>query len=68
MRGRRCRVFPTRANGQPAFGVYVRDPHAPVLHANGLIVLTLAGDQVSTITRFDASVLPRFGMPRSLPA
>ncbi len=67
-RGRRYRLFPTRANGQPAFGVYVRDPHAAVLHANGLIVLTLAGDQVSTITRFDASVLPRFGLPRSLPA
>jgi len=30
-------------------------------------VLTLAGDQVSTIARFDASVLPRFGLPRSLP-
>ena len=43
------------------------DRHAPVLHANGLIVLTLAGDQISTITRFDASVLLRFGLPRSLP-
>ena len=38
-----------------------------MLHANGLIVLTLAGDRVSTITRFDTSVLPRFGLPRSLP-
>jgi RNA polymerase sigma-70 factor (TIGR02960 family) len=65
--GRRYRLVPTRANGQPAFGLYVYDRHAPVLHANGLIVLTLAGDQISTITRFDASVLPRFGLPRSLP-
>ena len=64
---RRFRLVPTRANGQPAFGTYVYDRHAPVLHANGLIVLTLAGDQISTITRFDASVLPRFGLPRSLP-
>jgi RNA polymerase sigma-70 factor (ECF subfamily) len=64
---RRYRLVATRANGQPAFGAYVYDRHAPVLHANGLIVLTLAGDQVSTITRFDASVLPRFGLPRSLP-
>ena len=63
-----ARLIPTRANGQPAFGVYVRDPHAPVLHANGLLVLTLAGDQISAITRFDTSVLPRFGLPRSLPA
>jgi RNA polymerase sigma-70 factor (TIGR02960 family) len=66
-RARQIRLVATRANGQPAFGVYVGDRHAPVLHANGLIVLTLAGDQISTITRFDASVLPRFGLPRSLP-
>ena len=64
---RRYRLVATRANGQPAFGVYVYDRHAPVLHANGLIVLTLAGDQISTITRFEASVLSRFGLPRSLP-
>jgi RNA polymerase sigma-70 factor (TIGR02960 family) len=65
--GRRYRLVATRANGQPAFGVYVRDRHAPVLHASGLIVLTLAGDRVSMITRFDTSVMPRFGLPRSLP-
>jgi RNA polymerase sigma-70 factor (TIGR02960 family) len=65
--GRKYRLIATRANGQPAFGVYVSDPHAPVLHANGLIVLTLAGDQISMITRFDTSVLPRFGLPRILP-
>jgi RNA polymerase sigma-70 factor (TIGR02960 family) len=65
--GRRYRLVATRANGQPAFGIYVRDPHAPVLHANGLLVLTLAGDRISMITRFDTSVLPRFGLPRLLP-
>ena len=64
--GRRYRLIATRANGQPAFGVYVRDPHAAVLHASGLLVFTLAGDRVSMITRFDNSVLPRFGLPRSL--
>ena len=42
-RGRRHRLVATRANGQPAFGLYVRDPHTPVLHANGLLVLTLTG-------------------------
>jgi RNA polymerase sigma-70 factor (TIGR02960 family) len=66
--GRRYRLVATRANGQPAFGVYISDPHAPVLHANGLIVLTLAGDRISMITRFETSVLPRFGLPRYLPA
>jgi len=66
-RRRRYRLVATRANGQPAFGLYLGDPHAPVLHANGLLVLTLAGERISMITRFDPSVLPRFGLPRSLP-
>ncbi len=66
-RRHRYRLVATRANGQPAFGLYIGDPHAPVLHANGLLVLTLAGDRISMITRFDPSVLPRFGLPRSLP-
>jgi RNA polymerase sigma-70 factor, ECF subfamily len=65
--GRRYRLVATRANGQPAFGVYVGDPHTAVLHAGGLIVLTLAGGRISMITRFDNSVIPRFGLPRSLP-
>jgi RNA polymerase sigma-70 factor (ECF subfamily) len=66
-RGRTYRCIPTRANGQPAFGLYVEDPHARVLHANGLMVLTLAGDKICNITRFDNSVLPLFGLPRTLP-
>lgn len=66
--GRRYRLVPTRANGQPAFGVYVHDPHADVVHANGLLVLTLTGTQISGMTRFDNSVLPAFGLPRMLPS
>ena len=66
--GRTYRLIPTRANGQPAFGLYTKDPHALVLHANGLIVLTLAGDHISALTRFDNSVLPSFGLPRTLPS
>jgi RNA polymerase sigma-70 factor (TIGR02960 family) len=65
---RRCRLVPTRANGQPAFGLYVGDPHAPVARAHGMIVLTLAGDRISAMTGFIGnSVLPRFGLPRTLP-
>jgi RNA polymerase sigma-70 factor, ECF subfamily len=65
---RRFRLVPTRANTQPAFGVYLRDEHAPVAHATGLLVLTLHGDQIAAITRFlDTNVLPRFGLPRTLP-
>ena len=65
--GRRYRMIATRANGQPAFAVYLRDPETGVAHANGLLVFTLAGRRVSAITRFDNSALPSFGMPRVLP-
>lgn len=63
--GRQLR--PTRANGQPAFVLYLPDPHASSLHAMGLLVLTLAGARISGITRFETSVLPYFGLPRTLP-
>lgn len=64
--GRTYRLIPTRANGQPAFGVYTTGPHAPLLHANGLMVLTLSGERISVMTRFDNSMLSRFGLPRTL--
>jgi hypothetical protein len=38
-----------------------------MLHAMELLVLTLAGDRVCAITRFDNSVLPHFGLRRRLP-
>ena len=63
---RRFDLVPTRANGQPAFGTYLRDS-AGVRHGTGLLVLTLAGDRIRAYTRFDNSVLPAFGLPRSLP-
>src|SRR6478609_9324178 len=65
--GRMFDLVPTRANGQPAFGAYLRVP-AGIRHATGFYVLTLAGDQICGMTRFEASVLPWFGLPRSLPA
>jgi RNA polymerase sigma-70 factor (ECF subfamily) len=65
--GRRFDLVPTRANGQPAFGAYLR-PAAGIRHGTGLYVLTLAGDQICAMTRFENSVLPSFGLPRSLPS
>ena len=65
--GRRFDLVPARANGQPAFGAYLRGP-AGIRHAAGFYVLTLAGEQIRGITRFEASVLPWFGLPRSLPS
>ena len=64
--GRRFDLVPTRANGQPAFGAYLRSAGG-VRHGTGLIVLTLAGGRISAMSRFDNSVLPWFGLPRSLP-
>jgi RNA polymerase sigma-70 factor, ECF subfamily len=62
------RLVPTRANGQPAFGHYIRDAHAPVARAVGVLVLTLEGDRISHITRFGGSaLLAPFGLPRTLP-
>jgi RNA polymerase sigma-70 factor (TIGR02960 family) len=65
--GRRYDLVPTRANGQPAFGAYLHGP-AGIRHATGFYVLTLAGDRICGMTRFEASVLPWFGLPRSLPS
>jgi RNA polymerase sigma-70 factor (ECF subfamily) len=59
--GRTYRLVPTRANGQLAFGAYLRDPGSP--QANSLLVLTLSGDRIQAMTRFTSSVLPRFGLP-----
>ena len=67
-RGSPLRLVPTRANGQPAFGCYVPDAHASFARAYGLMVLTLDGDSVSAITWFsERSLMPRFGLPRTLP-
>jgi RNA polymerase sigma-70 factor (TIGR02960 family) len=65
--GRRHDLVPTRANGQPAFGAYLRTPTG-IRHGVGLYVLTLAGDRICAMTRFENSVLPWFGLPRSLPS
>ena len=67
-RGAPLRLVPTHANGQPAFGCYLRVSETEVARAYALFVLTLEGDQISAITWFaDSSVLPRLGLPRMLP-
>ena len=63
--GRVYRTVPTRANGQPAFGLYARAADG-VFHGTGFMVLTLAGEQIAALTRFETTVLPWFGLPRSL--
>ncbi|MGH2887799.1 MAG: nuclear transport factor 2 family protein, partial [Solirubrobacteraceae bacterium] len=65
----RHRLVPTRANGQPAFGHYIPDPQAGIVRGVGVLVLTLAGEQIAQVTRFGgAALLSHFGLPRTLPA
>lgn len=64
--GRRFDLVPTRANGQLAFGTYLRTATG-VHHGTGLFVVTLSGGRVSAMTRFESGVLPWFDLPRSLP-
>jgi RNA polymerase sigma-70 factor (ECF subfamily) len=58
----------TTANGQPAFGLYMRQPagHFEPFH---LQVLDLDGDRVRHVGAFfGAELFERFGLPASLPA
>ena len=58
VRGVPIEVRATRANGQPAFGCYLRS------QPWGMIVLTLSGTKVDEITFFANPALPgRFGLP-----
>jgi RNA polymerase sigma-70 factor (ECF subfamily) len=67
LKGRTYDLVPTRANGQLAFGAYLRPPAGGIRHGTGLLVLSLTGDRICAVTRFDNSVLAWFGLPRSLP-
>ena len=63
--GRTFDLVPTRANGQPAFGLYLQraDGDRPGV---GLLVLTLADGRIRALDRFDGSVLRSFGLPGSI--
>jgi RNA polymerase sigma-70 factor (ECF subfamily) len=61
VRGAPLQVRPTRANGQPAFGYYLRS------QPQGMMVLTLSGSKVNEITFFADPALPgRFGLPEHI--
>jgi RNA polymerase sigma-70 factor (TIGR02960 family) len=66
-RRRDARLVPLRANRQPAFAHYLRDPGEPFGRLSGLFVLSLEGERISTLTRFDLSNLPpQFDLPETL--
>jgi RNA polymerase sigma-70 factor (ECF subfamily) len=56
----------TRANTQPAWADYRADPVTGLLHLTGIEVLDVSAGLVTEITRFEATVAPWFGLPRTL--
>ena len=66
--GRSARCILTRANGQPTVATYVLDTASGTWRNVGVIVLTLTGDRVRELTRFEPAILPAFGLPAILPA
>lgn len=61
-------MLPARANGQPAFGLYMRQADSTFVPFH-LQVLTLDGAMVSHVGAFfDTSLFELFGLPTSLPA
>jgi RNA polymerase sigma-70 factor (TIGR02960 family) len=61
-----ARMIPTRANGQPAWGEYSRDPLTGLLRCTGIVVATCTTDGISELTHFETTVAPFFGLPRIL--
>ena len=60
------RLVPTRANGQPAFGMYYREDGEH--RAFQLHVLQLSGGQIDhVVSFFDTTLMPLFGLPEVLP-
>jgi hypothetical protein len=58
------RALPTRANGQPAYGLYPRSADGDGYQAMALMVLTIQEGLIGQITGFvDPALLPRFGLP-----
>ena len=53
--------------GPTASPLMYQQPLTRTARATGVLVFTLSGSHVSAITRFDDTVLPRFGVPATLP-
>jgi RNA polymerase sigma-70 factor (ECF subfamily) len=61
-------MLPTTANGQPAFGLYMRQPDGTFTPFH-LQVLTIEGGKVAHVAAFfDDRLFAKFGLPAVLPA
>ncbi len=62
------RLFPTRANASPAFGLYRWEAEAGVYRLFGLLVLGMVGEQIANMVTFlELSSLPPFALPDTFP-
>ena len=67
--GRPTRLVPTRANGQPAFGVYFWEDEREALVAHDIVLLTMDGPRIAEISAFlTDGIVERFGLPAELAA
>ena len=62
------RLWPTRANGQPALAAYVQEAPAEPPRAYGIMVFALGADRIEGITGFAGypELYPVFGLPAVL--
>jgi RNA polymerase sigma-70 factor (TIGR02960 family) len=60
------RLVPAGANGQHAWGEYIRDPATGALENAGIVTLALSGDRICEITHFEADLARYLGLPRTL--
>jgi len=61
-----ARMVPVRANRQPAWGEYLRDPATGGLHLVGVLVAVVSGGRICELTHFETTVAHSFGLPRTL--
>jgi RNA polymerase sigma-70 factor, ECF subfamily len=62
------RMVPTSANGQPAFGMYMRRPDGSYEPFQLHVLSVGAGGVSHAAVFFDLSLFPSFGLPAHLPA
>jgi RNA polymerase sigma-70 factor, ECF subfamily len=63
----RWRLLPTRANGQPGFGLYKLNEETKCYDGYGIQVLTFDGDQIADITTFrNPTLMEVFDLPATL--
>ena len=62
--GQPSRLLPTRANGQPAYGMYRLDPASGLVHPTGLLLLSPTGRWIAALTWFvGRDSLAQLGLP-----